>query len=73
MVQLCSPYGEGITCLCDQDKDMMVLRYRNMSFQNKEENDYIHSGAFYPKRREKQHQNQVSKSIMMSAIIVTHS
>ena len=72
-MQLCSPYGEGITCLCDQDKDMMVLRYTNISLQNKEENDCLPSGVFYPKRREKQHQNQVSKSIMMSAIIVRHS
>ena len=30
MVQLCRPYGEGITCLCDQAK--AVLKYEKMSF-----------------------------------------
>ena len=27
MVRLCSPYDEGITCLCDDSRDLNILRY----------------------------------------------
>ena len=27
MVQLCNPYGEGITCICDKAPSRSVLRF----------------------------------------------